>query len=46
MPGVPEELRGTYAGLASEAAIDYLTDLGVTAIELLPIQYHVDERFW
>ncbi len=45
MPGVPEELRGTYAGLASAAAIDYLTDLGVSAVELLPIQYHIDERF-
>jgi glycogen operon protein len=45
MPGVPEELRGTYGGLASESAIGHLTDLGVTAVELLPIHYHVDERF-
>src|SRR5262245_31204229 len=45
MPDVPEPVRGTYAGLASEAAIKHLTDLGVTAVELLPIHYHVDERF-
>jgi glycogen operon protein len=45
MEGVPEPLRGTYAGLGSEAAIKHLTDLGVTAVELLPIHYHVDERF-
>jgi isoamylase len=45
MPDVPEPLRGTYAGLASEAAIKHLTDLGVTAVELLPIHYHVNERF-
>lgn len=45
MPGVPEKLRGTYAGLASAAAIDHLKSLGVTAVELLPIHYHADERF-
>ena len=45
MPNVPEKLRGTYAGLASAAAIEHLTRLGVTAVELLPIHYHVDERF-
>ena len=37
-PDVPEEIRGTYAGLAHPAAIKYLTDLGVTAVELLPVQ--------
>ncbi len=36
-PAVPEHLRGTYAGLAHEAIIEYLLSLGVTAIELLPI---------
>ena len=45
MPGVPEGLRGTYAGLASDAAIEHLTGLGVTAIELLPVHYHVDDRY-
>ena len=44
-PDVPEELRGTYAGLASPAAIQHLRDLGVTAVELLPIHYHIDEHF-
>jgi isoamylase len=44
-PDVPEELRGTYAGLASEPAIAYLRGLGVTAVELLPIHHIVDESF-
>ena len=44
-PDVRENLRGTYAGLASPAAIDHLLKLGVTAVELLPVHYHVDERF-
>ena len=43
-PGVPEERRGTYAGLASEAVIDHLLDLGVTAIELLPVHYHLNDK--
>ncbi len=43
-PLVPEKLRGTYAGLASEAAIRHLKDLGVTAIELLPIHHFLDDR--
>ena len=43
-PGVPEAIRGTYAGLASEAVIEHLTGLGVTAIELLPVQFRVDDR--
>ena len=42
-PGVPEELRGTYAGLAHAAAIAHLVDLGVTAVELLPV-HHVRAR--
>ncbi len=42
-PGVPENLRGTYAGLAHEASIDYLKKLGVTAVELLPIHHFIDE---
>ena len=45
LPGVPERLRGTYAGLASEVAIRHLRHLGITAIELLPVHFHVDERF-
>src|SRR5947209_7622328 len=45
MSGVSETLRGTYAGLASEAAIGHLKQLGVTAVELLPVHHHVDDRF-
>ncbi len=45
MTGVREDLRGTYAGLASEAAIDYLRELGVTAVELLPVHHIADEDF-
>ena len=44
-PDVPETLRGTYAGLASPAAVEYLRELGVTAVELLPVHYHIDECF-
>ncbi|GLU48601.1 glycogen debranching protein GlgX [Nocardiopsis ansamitocini] len=36
-PGVPERLRGTYAGLAHPAVVDHLTTLGVTAVELMPV---------
>ncbi|MDR0944856.1 MAG: glycogen debranching protein GlgX, partial [Bifidobacteriaceae bacterium] len=43
LPGVPEELRGTYAGVAHPAVIDHLTRLGVTAIELLPIHAAMTE---
>jgi glycogen operon protein len=44
-PGVREDLRGTYAGLASEPALQYLKDLGVTAVELLPVHHISDESF-
>jgi glycogen operon protein len=44
-PDVPEDLRGTYAGLASEPAITHLRELGVTAVELLPIHHIADESF-
>ena len=44
-PGVPAELRGTYAGLGHEAAIGHLLDLGVTAVELLPVLESVPEAF-
>jgi glycogen operon protein len=43
-PDVADELRGTYAGMGSAAAIDYLTTLGVTAVELLPVHQHVNDR--
>ncbi len=43
-PAVPEELRGTYAGLAHPAIIDYLTKLGVTAVELMPIHQFINDH--
>ena len=42
-PDIPEELRGTYAGLAHPAIIDYLKDLGVTAIELMPVHQFLQD---
>ena len=42
-PDVPESLRGTYLGLATEPAIRHLTSLGVTAVELMPVHQHLDE---
>ncbi len=44
-PWLPPELRGTYAGLAHPATLSYLQDLGVTSIELLPIQAKQSELF-
>src|SRR5437773_2004590 len=43
-PNVPPELRGTYAGLGSTWAIDYFKHLGVTAVELLPVHAHIDDK--
>ncbi|HEX5142587.1 MAG TPA: glycogen debranching protein GlgX [Mycobacterium sp.] len=44
-PGIPDELRGTYAGLAHPAIIEHLTSLNVTAIELMPVhQFMHDHR--
>ena len=43
-PQVPGELRGSFRGLAEPAPVAYLRDLGVTAVELLPIHAHLDER--
>ena len=42
-PMVPEHLRGTYAGLAHPASINYLKQLGVTAVELLPVHHFIDD---
>jgi isoamylase len=42
-PDIPEDLRGTYAGLASSEAIEHLVELGVTAVELLPVHQIADE---
>jgi len=43
-PDVPKAIRGTYAGLASPAAIDYLKKLGVTAVELMPTHDFLDDK--
>ncbi len=42
-PGIPDQLRGTYAGLAHPVAIEYLQRLGVTAVELLPVHEFVHD---
>ena len=43
-PGVPEALRGTYAGLASPAMLDHFKRLGISALNLLPVHYFLDEQ--
>ncbi|HLI84392.1 MAG TPA: glycogen debranching protein GlgX [Bryobacteraceae bacterium] len=43
-PDIPEELRGTYAGLAHPAAIEYLKKLGITAVELMPVHEFIDDK--
>ena len=43
-PEIPEQLRGTYAGLASAPAIEHLTRLGVTAVELMPVHSFVQDK--
>jgi isoamylase len=44
-PEIRQDLRGTYAGLASDSAVVYLRELGVTAVELLPVHHISDEAF-
>jgi isoamylase len=41
---IPEPLRGTYAGIASDESIKHLTSLGITAIELMPVHHRVNNR--
>jgi len=43
-PGVPEDLRGTYAGVAHPAIIEHLTGLGITALELMPVHQFVQDH--
>jgi isoamylase len=43
-PEIPEEIRGTYAGMAHPVAINYLKDLGITAVELMPVHHFVSDR--
>lgn len=42
-PDLPDELRGTYAGMAHPAIIEHLKGLGITAVQLLPVHFHLDE---
>ncbi len=42
-PDVPEDLRGTYAGMAHPAIIEHLKGLGITTVQLLPVHFHLDE---
>jgi glycogen operon protein len=44
-PGLPENLRGTFAGLGNSAVIDYLKALGITCVELLPVHAFADDHF-
>ena len=43
-PDIPEDLRGTYAGLAQPAIIDYLKQLGISAVELMPVHYFCHDK--
>jgi glycogen operon protein len=43
-PAVPENLRGTYAGLGTKAVIEYIKSLGVTSVELLPIHTFIEDK--
>jgi glycogen operon protein len=43
-PSVPEEIRGTYAGLAYPTTVEYLKNLGVTTVELMPVHAFVDDK--
>ncbi|XUW92935.1 glycogen debranching protein GlgX [Burkholderia sp. M6-3] len=44
-PEVPEELRGTFAGLGQKPVIDYIKSLGVTSVELMPVQTFVNDSY-
>ncbi|MGN6637274.1 MAG: glycogen debranching protein GlgX [Mucilaginibacter sp.] len=44
-PDIPEEMRGTYTALAHSSTIDYLKKLGITAIELMPVHYYLNDRY-
>jgi len=44
-PDIPEELRGTYAGLAHPAVVEHLTTLGVTAVELMPVHHFIHNHY-
>jgi glycogen operon protein len=43
-PGIPEDIRGTYTAIAHPVIIDYLKELGITAIELMPVHFFLSDR--
>ena len=45
MEKIPPDMRGTYAGLASDEAVTHFKKLGVTAVELMPVHYHANDRY-
>jgi isoamylase len=45
-PTMPENVRGTYAGVGTSESIEYLKKLGITAVELLPVHQFTDESYW
>ncbi len=45
-PTIRKSVRGTYAGLGTPESVDYLTKLGITAVELLPVHQFTDESYW
>ncbi|MFD1141306.1 glycogen debranching protein GlgX [Larkinella insperata] len=45
-PDLPENIRGTYAGLGSPEAINYLKSLGITTVELMPVHQFTSETYW
>ncbi|MGV3559135.1 glycogen debranching protein GlgX [Larkinella arboricola] len=45
-PDLPEKIRGTYAGLGSPEAVNYLKSLGVTTVELMPVHQFTSESYW
>ena len=44
-PDIPEDIRGTYSGIGHPVIIDYLKEMGITAIELMPIHHFIDDRY-
>jgi glycogen operon protein len=44
-PGIPEEIRGTYAAMGHPVTIAYLQELGVTAVELMPVHHFITDRY-
>ena len=44
-PAIPEEIRGCYAALAHPSSIRYFQEVGITAVQLLPVHQHLDDSF-